>query len=87
MLPVTVHRQKVVQNYIVDFYIAEAKIAIELDGSQHYKNEGIKADKKRDQNLTELGITVLRYSNAEVLEQFNGVCNDIWQHLKEKKSL
>lgn len=45
-LPVTFHRQKVINNYIVDFYCASAKIVIELDGSQHYFDEGIHKDKR-----------------------------------------
>ena len=40
LLPVTVHRQKILGNYIVDFYIASAKMVIELDGSQHYEDVG-----------------------------------------------
>ena len=41
-LPITVNRQKVIGNYIVDFYCAKANIAIELDGSQHYFEQGLK---------------------------------------------
>ena len=51
LLPLTVNRQKVIENYIVDFYIAEAQIVIELDGSQHYEEEGIQKDKIRDERL------------------------------------
>jgi len=47
-LPVTVNRQKVIGNYIVDFYIATSKIVIEIDGSQHYEDSGIENDAKRD---------------------------------------
>ena len=43
-LPVMVHRQKVIGSYIVDFYIAEAKLVIELDGSQHYEPNGQRTD-------------------------------------------
>ena len=62
-LPVTVNRQKIIGNYIVDFYIATYKIVIELDGSQHYENKGIENDIKRDTFLNDLGIKVLRYLN------------------------
>ena len=47
-LPIMVHRQKVIGPYIVDFYIAKANLVIELDGSQHYEEAGIKADQNRD---------------------------------------
>ena len=76
-----VHRQKVIGNYIVDFYIAESKTVIELDGSQHYETGGKIADEKRDSYLNSLGITVLRYANSDVNMQFGSVCQDIWNRL------
>ena len=87
-LPVMVHRQKVIGNYIVDFYIADAKIVIELDGSQHYETSGKEADAVRDAYLRAAGLTVLRYSNADVNQRFVSVCEDIWNRLKisEKKA-
>ncbi len=80
-LPVTVHRQKVIGNYIVDFYCASAKLAIELDGSQHYEDTGAAADRQRDAELQKLGITVARYSNEDVNRNFDGVCCDILKRL------
>ena len=82
-LPVTVHRQKVIGSYIVDFYIAKAALVIELDGSQHYEKEGVQKDTERDAYLRSLGLTILRYSNADVNYRFQGVCQDIWQHLEK----
>ena len=76
-LPVTVHRQKILGNYIVDFYIASAKIVIEVDGSQHYEPIGMETDRIRDDYLHSLGITVLRYSNADINMRFVYVCEDI----------
>ena len=78
-IPVTVRRQKIFGKYIVDFYIESARIVIELDGSQHYEKEGQRADSERDAYLKELGIRVLRYSNADVNYRFRGVCEDILQ--------
>lgn len=80
-LPVTFHRQKVINNYIVDFYCASAKIVIELDGTQHFLDEGIEKDKERDSYLYSLGLTVLRYSNYEINNSFESVCQDIFNHL------
>ena len=80
-LPITVHRQKVIGQYIVDFYIAEAQLVIELDGSQPYENEGAEKDVVRDRFLQSLGLTVLRYANSDVNRRFRGVCQDIWNHL------
>ena len=86
-LPVMVHRQKVIGNFIVDFYIAEANLVIELDGSQHYDPEGQEADRMRDAYLNALGLSVSRYSNADLNLRFDAVCQDIWNRLQtsEKK--
>ena len=86
-LPIMVHRQKVIGKYIVDFYVASAKAVIELDGSQHYDLVGRQVDEMRDAYLNALGITVLRYSNADMNQRFSSVCEDIWNRLKisEKK--
>ncbi len=80
-LPVTVHRQKVIGSYIVDFYIASAKLVIELDGSQHFEDGHQLRDIKRDEYLMKLGIRVLRYTNLEIQKNFQGVCLDIGNHL------
>ncbi len=80
-LPFTINRQKVINKYIVDFYIASAKIVIELDGSQHYEYEGIKNDSQRDEHLNGLGIKVLRYSNKDINCNFEAVCQDILKYL------
>ena len=83
-LPVTVHRQKVLGNYIVDFYIASRKIVIELDGSQHYEEEHRERDLQRDAYLKQIGCVILRYSNADVNRRFSGVCEDIWNHINKE---
>ena len=80
-LPVTVHRQKVLGRYIVDFYIASVKVVIELDGSQHYEESGRIKDEERDAYLRSIGCTILRYSNADINQRFRGVCEDICHHL------
>ena len=80
-LPVTFNRQKVIGNYIADFYCASSKLIIELDGSQHYEYKGIISDRKRDAFFNKLGIRVLRYSNYEVNTNFDGVCEDILKQL------
>lgn len=80
-LPVTVHRQKPLGNYIVDFYIASSNLIIELDGSQHFDYSGIQKDTERDQWLQNAGYTVLRYANSEIHLNFQGVCQDILNHI------
>ena len=81
-LPVTFHRQKVIGPYIVDFYCAQAKLVVELDGSQHYEAAGVVSDRERDAYLSGLGLRVLRYSNADVNRRFDGVCGNILKHLQ-----
>ena len=79
-------RQEIVSNYIIDFFCHDAKIAIELDGSQHYEPEHMERDAVRDEYFRGMGCTVLRYSNADVNYRFRGVCEDIWNHLFTKSS-
>ena len=71
--PVMVHRQKTIGPYIVDFYIAQANLVIELDGSQHYEESGSHADQLRDAYLQGLGLEILRIPNNEVDQNFRGV--------------
>ena len=85
-LPVTVNRQKRIGNYIVDFFIADKRIVIELDGSQHGSPEHQSQDRIRDSELRALGITVLRYTNTAVNKAFDNVCSDISKHLGIKFS-
>ncbi len=81
-LPMTFNRQKVIGDYIVDFYCASKKLVIELDGAQHYDKEGLKKDLIRDEYLKSLGLTVLRYTNADINKNFDNVCRDIFNHLQ-----
>ena len=80
-LPFTVRRQHNIENYIVDFYIAEKKTVIEVDGIQHQAEENKEADKKRDADLSLWGIKVLRYSNESINKNFTAVASDILKHL------
>lgn len=86
LLPQTVNRQKVIGKYIVDFYCAEASVAIEIDGSQHYEEPGREADRERDKYLNECGVTVLRYSNLDVQRRFESVCADILNRISRHES-
>lgn len=70
-------RQQIMGNYIVDFYSDAFRLVIEVDGSQHYQAEGQRQDRQRDEALCRLGMTVLRYSNADIRERFPAVCEDI----------
>ncbi len=75
------YRQKTIGDYIVDFYCPKAKLVIELDGGQHYTEEGKEKDKVRDDYLAGVGLQVLRFSDREVLTQIDGVLEKIWSCL------
>ena len=83
-LPIPAKRQKNIANYILDFYIPQAKIAIEVDGIGHTTKEKAEADAKRDAALSEIGITVLRYRNADVNKNFVAVAQSILESIREK---
>ena len=88
MHPLRFQRQKVLGKYIVDFYCAEAKIVIELDGSQHYEDVGLQKDEERTAYLSKYGLQVLRFSNLEIQQNFYGVCeyiNDITTQKTEEE--
>ena len=70
-------RQKVLGKYIADFYSAEAKLVIELDGSQHYDKINVEKDTDRTAFLEGYGLTVIRIPNNEVMRNFRGVCEYI----------
>ncbi len=75
--PIKFLRQKPIDNYVVDFYCAQAKLVVELDGSQHFTDIAIEKDTQRTKTLEEYGITVLRIPNNEVNRNFRGVCEYI----------
>ena len=76
-LPVTVNRQKVLYRYIVDFYINEKKLIIEIDGVQHGEEENYKKDVERDLYFSKHGFSVVRYTNKQINQHFDDVCKDI----------
>ncbi len=82
--PLKFQRQKVVGNYILDFYCNRAKIAIEIDGSQHYEDDGRKYDDRRTEILEKQGIKVLRFSNYEINTSFDEVCENIDYEIKQR---
>ena len=75
--PVRFLRQKVIDDYIVDFYCASAKLVVELDGSQHYDDRGKEYDQKRTKALEARGLLVIRVPNNELMKNFRGACEYI----------
>ena len=81
-LPFNVRRQHNIENYIVDFYIAEKQTVIEIDGLQHLLPEHKEADEQRDAFLSTWGIAGLRYSNDSIRNHFSLVAEDILRNLE-----
>ena len=83
--PLTINRQKVLGKYIVDFLCEDAKLVIELDGAQHYSEQGRLRDAERDAYLNKLGYSVVRYTDHDIRTNFDAVCLDIERHLNERR--
>ncbi|MBQ4094162.1 MAG: endonuclease domain-containing protein [Oscillospiraceae bacterium] len=84
--PVRFSRQKVLGKYIADFYSAEARLVIELDGSQHFENDNMEKDAERTDFLEGYGLRVIRIPNNEISRNFHGVCAYIDAAVKQSLS-
>ena len=82
--PIRFQRQKTISAFIVDFYCHEAKLIVEVDGSQHYTEDGEAYDKERSALLREFKLEVIRFSNYDVDTNFEGVCFEIDRVVKER---
>ena len=82
--PVRFSRQKVVDDYVCDFYCSKARLVVEIDGSQHFEEQGINSDTVRSTYLQNLGLRVLRFSNYDVNTAFASVCERIDFAVKER---
>ena len=74
-------RQKTIENYIVDFLCPSKKLVIEIDGSQHYTEEGLEYDQIRTDLLESMGLHVLRFKNSEIDTSFSKVCDAIQNYI------
>ena len=84
--PLPIHRQFVIANTIVDFYCHQAKLAIEIDGSQHLNQKNSTLDVLRNARLQELGIEVIRFTNTDIDLYFESTCVLIVEKVEEKTS-
>jgi very-short-patch-repair endonuclease len=75
------YRQRPIGKYIVDFYCPQANMVVEVDGGQHYSEEMMSIDQKRDHFLKSNGLRVLRYSDTDVLTNIDGVIHDILENM------
>lgn len=82
--PVKIYKQRIIDSFIVDFYCSRAKLVIELDGSQHYTEQGLAYDRERSAVFSEYGIEVLRFSNLDVNRSFDSVCEMIHHTIQQR---
>ncbi len=76
------NRQKIIDNFIVDFYCARHKLVIEIDGETHNSDRSYNYDKRRTQVLNSYGLIVIRFSNYEIYNEFDSVIERIEEYLK-----
>ena len=85
--PVKIYKQRIIDSFIADFYCAAGRLVIELDGSQHFTEEGLQRDKVRTEIIERYGIKVLRFTNHEIDAQFDEVCNMIMIEIENRRQL
>ncbi|MBQ3483004.1 MAG: DUF559 domain-containing protein [Clostridia bacterium] len=82
--PVKIYKQRIIDNFIADFYCHKARLVIELDGSQHYTPDGKSRDEARTKALERYSLHVLRFSNKDIDDHFDGVCQEIERIIKNR---
>jgi very-short-patch-repair endonuclease len=75
------YRQRIIGDYIVDFYCPRAKLVIEVDGGQHNSDKAAANDEERSEYLNDKGLTVIRFDDIEVLKNVGGVVEKIVENL------
>lgn len=85
--PVRFQRQKTIKSFVADFYCHSAKLIVEVDGSQHYTEQGLAYDEERTGILKEFNLEVIRFSNYDVNTNFEGVCIEIDNVVKERLAI
>jgi very-short-patch-repair endonuclease len=75
------YRQKPIGEYIVDFYCPKARLVVEVDGGGHFTEDEASNDKVRDEYMRSLGLTVLRFSNSEVLKNTDSIAETVHELL------
>ncbi|MCL2368249.1 MAG: endonuclease domain-containing protein, partial [Oscillospiraceae bacterium] len=78
-------RQKPIDSYIVDFLCHSKKLVIEIDGSQHFTDEGLEYDRIRSDLLESLGLHVIRFTNIQIDTSFHAVCVEIQKYIDSYK--
>ncbi len=72
-----IYKQRPIHNFIVDFYVPKLKLVIEIDWESHFDNQWIEYDKERTAILEWLWLRVIRFTNNEVMNNFEWVCETL----------
>lgn len=83
--PVKIYKQRIIDSFIADFYCASARLVIEVDGSQHYTEDGLAYDAARTKCLEKYELKVIRFSNKQIDRGFQSVCNEIDRNIQERR--
>lgn len=78
------YRQKIIGNYIVDFYCPSARLVVQVDGGEHFTDQGQETDSTQDEYINKQGFTVLRFSAWEVLSNIDGVASEIYDAIQQQ---
>ena len=87
LYPIKIYKQRIIESFVVDFYCAQARLVIELDGSQHYTEQGRAYDAERSAVLEQYGLLVLRFANNDVDNHFDAVCAQIHSTIQQQASI
>ena len=79
------YRQKQIENYIIDFYCAKARLVIEVDGDSHFNEDAAQYDNERTKLLENYGLSIIRFTNNDIKYRFPGVCETIEKFIKPHK--
>lgn len=82
--PVKIYKQRIIESFIVDFYCAPAGLVIEIDGSQHFTQQGVEYDKERSAIIEAYNLKVLRFTNYEIDTAFQNVCETIDEEIRKR---
>lgn len=81
------YRQYIIGDYIVDFYCPKSKLIVELDGSQHFDEKALLYDTRRTDFFDTFGIKVIRFTNSDINNDFDGVCSAILEETEKRLNL
>jgi Uncharacterized protein conserved in bacteria len=84
ILRIKFRRQYSVDRYVIDFYSPALKLAIEIDGDSHFQPGAIERDSERQKYIESFGIEFLRFTNADIYENLDGVIDKIAEHITER---